>query len=485
MTTFDFRPGLPSVVVPQRWHLASGDAASGIAGIAGTDEHAGPITLGTGPVTPPTRVRPRTLRTSLQIALRQGDMFFADAPEHGDVLRYEFPGGPDSLVVLCNPAHIKSVMTAGPEIAPSATRQSPLRPIVGPNSVLTSIGPRHRRQRALLIPRFHGKSVAAYRDSIERATAARIDRWPVGQQIRLADLAQQLTLDVIMSAVFGLPDGAATTNAERALQTSIRRLLRLSTHPLATVAQLANSFNENPVGITKLMLRPVDTAIAALLAERRAQPASVERTDITALLVSACTEDGLPLPDSEIRDELLTLLLAGHETTANTVAWTFERLTRSPKAYRDARDAARAGDGEYVDALLNEAMRSRPVVPLVARELLRPWEFGAHGVEPGTIALISILLLHHRDDVYARPFDFDPERFLGVRPAPHTLMPFGGGDRRCLGASLAMAELTIVITEILRRVDLAASDRPAERPRHRNVTMIPRDGGLVRATAIR
>ena len=466
---------------PARWHTRPDDAASGI---VGADDTAGPVPTQIVSASP-ARLRPRTLRTSLQFALRQGDVLFADAAEHGDVLSYSFPGGPELLAVLCNPAHIKSIMTADPAIAPSATKQSPLRPILGPNSVLTSTGPRHRRQRTLLMPRFHGRSVVAYRSSIENATATRIDTWPVGEQIRLVDLAQQITLDVIMAAVFGLPDGAPTTNAEAALRTSMTRLLKLSTHPVATIAQLTNSFSEEPVGITKVVLRPVDKAIAAVLAERRAESAATQRDDIAALLLAAVDEDGHPLSDGEIRDELMTLVLAGHETTANTVAWTFERLTRTPSAYHDARDAAAADEDDYLDALLNESMRSRPVVPLVVRELKQAWQFGAHRVNEGTIAAVSILLLHHRDDLYERPFAFEPQRFLGVRPAPHTLMPFGGGNRRCLGATLAMSELEIVVTEILRRVDLAPAERPAERPRHRNVTMIPREGGLVRATAIR
>lgn len=150
-----------------------------------------------------------------------------------------------------------------------------------------------------------------------------------------------------------------------------------------------------------------------------------------------------------------------------------------------ARDAIAAADDDYLDALLNESMRARPVVPIVARQLLQPWSFGSHTVAPGTTALVSILLLHHRDDLYPRPFAFDPERFLGARPSSYALMPFGGGNRRCLGAALAMAELQIVVAEILRRVDLVTHDRPAEKARHRNVTMIPNSGGLVQATRIR
>jgi len=152
--------------------------------------------------------------------------------------------------------------------------------------------------------------------------------------------------------------------------------------------------------------------------------------------------------------------------------------------YADAREAVQAGNDNYLDALLNESMRTRPVVPVVARTLMVPWQFGDQQLESGVTALVSVLLLHHRDDLYPRPFAFDPSRFFDVRPTAHTLMPFGGGIRRCLGAPLAMAEMRTVVTEILRRVDLETTDRPAERPQHRNVTMIPADGGLVRARSV-
>ncbi|MFT4126472.1 MAG: cytochrome P450 [Gordonia sp. (in: high G+C Gram-positive bacteria)] len=475
---------------PAGWHCRADDAPSGVtAGECG----AGPLI--DGPIdalVPPTSMRPpmrpTTIRTSVRFVVRQGDLMFRDAAEHGEVLRYTLAGGPGEVVTVCNPAHIKALMTADPRIVPSATRRSPLAPIVGPESVLTSIGSRHRQQRAMLLPRFHGKAVAAYTEAIEVATATRIDAWPAGVDVRLAGLAQQITLDIIMSAVFGIAIGRrgeapSMSPAEQAVRTSTLRLLRASAHPAAAVAQLLNARTTKPVGLTTMLLAPLDRAVFALLAERRA--AGDDRADVVTLLLGARDDSGQPLSDSEIRDELLTLVLAGHETTANTVAWTFERLTRNPRVYDDARDAARAGDADYLEALLNESMRSRPVVPIVARELLTPWHFGSHEVDAGVTAFVSILLLHHRDDLYPRPFAFDPQRFLGVRPSPHELMPFGGGIRRCLGAPLAMAELRVVVAEILRRVDLETHDRPAERPRHRNVTMIPGEGGRVRARAVR
>lgn len=472
-----------STFAVRHWHLAPPGARSGI-GVA--DDEAGPIALVDD--TPRFRLLGE-YSTSIELATRQGDRFFADAARRadtpgGDMLHYRVKGGPGPVVVLCDPAHIKTVVTADESIAPSATRQSPLAPIVGRDSVLTSVGARHKQQRALLLPRFHGRAVAGYQASIEKATDRALATWPVGKQVALADIAQTITLDVIMSAIFGLPDPADTTKAERDMRSAILRLLRLSTTPLATVSQLANASREDPVGLLKLILLSVDRAVYRVLAQRRAAGDADQRDDIMSLLLAARDSDGNPLSDTEIRDELMTLVLAGHETTANSVAWTFERLTRYPAVYRSARRAALHDDEEYLEAVLNESMRSRPVVPVVARELKAPFDLDGSIVGPDLTALISILLLHHRDDLYPQPFAFEPERFLGVRINPYELMPFGGGIRRCLGAPLAMAELRTVVGTILRRVELRTHNGPPETPRHRNVTMIPGRGGAVIADSV-
>ncbi|GAA1091051.1 cytochrome P450 [Tsukamurella spumae] len=462
------------------WHLCD-PARPGITGRNSDD--AGPVADGAGLRAAPSLPMGR-VRASLSYTLREGDVVFAASERYGDVFRSEFAGGPGRIVMLSNPAHIASLMSR-PDDAPSATRFSPLRPIVGPDSVLTAVGPRHKQQRGLLLPQFHGRAVAEYQQRIDAATARRIDEWQPGERVALADIGQQITLDVIMSAVFGIDDEVGATPAESAVRSSMIRLLRLSTHPLATVVQLVNARSPEPRGLLKLVLRPLDRAIYAVIAERRREgadgPDGGGRSDILTVLMAARGDDGAPLADSEIRDELLTLVLAGHETTSNSVAWTFERLTRNPEVYRRAVLAAHEDDEAYLEAVINESMRSRPVVPIVARELLSDWRFGDYVVDRGVVALISILLLHHREELYPRPHAFDPDRFLGVKPSPQKLMPFGGGTRRCLGAGLAMAELRAVVTQILLRVDLAMTDAPAEQPRHRNVTMIPANGGLVTA----
>ncbi|MFM9377075.1 cytochrome P450 [Gordonia sp. VNK21] len=461
----------------RHWHLAPPGSDSGVGG---------PAAAPTGAVTGPGahRSRLRALASSAHFVTHLGDVLFDAASSGGEVLRFELYGGPGPVAVIFEPSYIKSVVTADEAIAPSATHESPLRPIVGGESVLTSLGRRHRQQRALLMPRFHGRSVASYQQSIDDATETALRSWPVGRPVPLAIIAQQITLDVIMAGIFGLPEPSAMTPAETAMRIELLRLLRFSTTPIATATQLMNARREDPVGLLKLFLRRIDRRILAVIDERRTAGDAGARDDILALLLEARTEDGAPLSDSEIRDELITLLLAGHETTANTVAWTFERLTRFPQVYGRAREAVRSGDDDYLEALLNESMRSRPVVPAIARHLLEPWDFGDDRVPDGVTALISILLLHHRDDLYPQPFDFRPERFVGVRPGPHELMPFGGGNRRCLGAALAMAELRTVVGELLRRVDLQTTDAPGEAPRHRNVTMIPKAGGRVTARSI-
>jgi cytochrome P450 len=201
---------------------------------------------------------------------------------------------------------------------------------------------------------------------------------------------------------------------------------------------------------------------------------------VLSLLLAATDEDGRPLTDNELRDELMSLVLAGHETTANSLAWTFERLLRTPPAYARLRDLVRGNDGAgaaaYVEATIHEGMRSRPVIPMIARMALRPWRFGDYTIRARTPVAVSIVALHHRPDVYPDPHAFDPERFVQAKPGTYTWIPFGGGIRRCLGATLAMAEQRVVLEAIGRRTDLAAPDLAPERPRMRNVTMIPRGG---------
>ncbi|HEU4907064.1 MAG TPA: cytochrome P450 [Solirubrobacterales bacterium] len=430
---------------------------------------------------PPAIAQPPLLQT-LRFNQRQIQFVFRARRELGEVFRMRgaLPGpGP---VITSHPDHVRSLFTAKPEQAPSLTGESPLRPVVGPNSVLTAVGPRHMRQRKLLLPAFHGEAIEQYTQLIADAAENEIDSWPLGTPLALAPRMQAITLDVIMAGIFGIEGKPARGSREHRLRQMVRRLVSASTWPLAQVSELINLNREEPIGLMKTGLDLLDRATYAVIEERRRADDLGERRDILSMLLQAHTEEGEAMSDKELRDELLTLVLAGHETTANSLAWTWERLVRNPAAHDALLDAVRGeGDAEdRIEATIVEAMRSRPVIPIIGRRVKVPWRVGAYAVPPETPLTMSILLVHHREDLYPEPFEFRPERWLGGRkPGTYEWIPFGGGIRRCLGAALAMAEQRVVLEAMARRLDLEADDPTPEHAVHRNVTMIPSRGARV------
>jgi cytochrome P450 len=428
----------------------------------------------------PPNIPLRPLVQSLRFSQRQIEFVFGARRRRGEVFRMRgiVAGGP---VITSHPDHVRSLFTAKPEQAPSLTKESPLRPIVGPNSVLTAVGPRHLRQRKLLLPPFHGESIEAYARTITEATEREIDRWPLGEPFELAPRMQAITLDVIMAGIFGIEGRPAAGMPEARLRFAVKRFVVASMRPGARVSELIHLGREEPIGLLRLALATLDEPTYEVIRARRRAELG-ERHDILSLLLQARTEEGEALDDKELRDELLTLVLAGHETTANSLAWAWERLLRFPDAHEALVEAVRTGDGaeERVEATIVETMRSRPVIPLIGRRVTVPWQLGEFGVAADTPVGISILLLHHREDVYPDPYSFRPERFLGGRkPGTYEWIPFGGGIRRCLGSALAMAEQRVVLTAMARRLDLEAADPAPERALHRNVTMIPARGAAV------
>ena len=393
-------------------------------------------------------------------------------------MRTAMPGG---LVIVSHPDHVRSLFTASPELAPSLAAESPLAPIVGTSSVLTALEPRHMRQRKLLLPNFHGEAIERYTRSISAAAEREIATWPVGRPFSLAPRMQAITLDVIMSGIFGIEGTPRRDTPEFWLRLTTKRLVAASTKPAAQIGELMNLFRDEPVGPMRIALKILDRPTYAVIARRRADTDLADRRDILSQLLQARTDDGEALSDREIRDELLTLVLAGHETTANSLAWAWERLVRTPSAHARLVEAVRSGDGaeETVEATITETMRSRPVVPIVGRRVKLPWRLGEYAVPADSPVLVSILLLHHREDLYPEPFAFQPERWLDRKPGTYEWLPFGGGIRRCLGAALAMAEQRVVLGTMARRLDLEAADPEPERALHRNVTMIPRHGARV------
>jgi cytochrome P450 len=419
------------------------------------------------------------LKQLLHFNQRQIEFVFRAKRELGDVFALRTPE-PNNLIVTSLPDDVRSLFTAKPEDAPSLAAESPLRPILGPNSVLTSLGERHMRQRKLLLPPFHGEAIERYTEAIAAATEREIDSWPLNQPFALAPRMQAITLDVIMAGIFGIEGRPGRGTPERRLRSATRNLVAASTKPAAQIVELMNVRREEPVGLNRVGLALIDRPIYAMIAERRHAEDLGERRDILSLLLQARTEEGEVLTDNEIRSELLTLVLAGHETTANSLAWAWERLVRNPDAQERLVESVRSGDAEdAIEATITETMRSRPVVPIVGRRAMLPWQLGEYGVRADTPILISILLLHHREDLYDEPFEFKPERWADRKPGTYEWLPFGGGIRRCLGAALAMAEQRVVLEATARRLDLVAEDPAPERALHRNVTMIPAGGARV------
>jgi cytochrome P450 len=332
-------------------------------------------------------------------------------------------------------------------------------------------------QRRLLLPPFHGERMQAYADVMHEAAERELAKLPLGSPVPLLPATQAMTLEVIMRAVFGVTDAGRLDH----LRTCLRRLVASSTSPLRLVQFALRSARGNPEA-PRGMREHLEAADAALLREIRAtreDPAVAEREDILALLVRARHEDGSPMDDGELRDELTTLLLAGHETTATALAWALERLLRHPTAMERLRAELEAGEEEYLDAVIKETLRLRPVVPIVVRRLTRPLELGGYRLEAGTMVAPSIYLVHRRPDVYPDPHSFRPERFLETPPGTYTWIPFGGGVRRCLGASFATFEMKVVLRAIVLGTRLRSHGGGDERVRRRAVIFSPARGAQV------
>jgi cytochrome P450 len=311
------------------------------------------------------------------------------------------------------------------------------------------------------------------REATERVVAS----WPVGEPFALRPHAQAITLEVIMRAVFGL--GEEETAVAR-LREPLRRMLDWAGNPAALLVVAAVGPDHPFVRrvLARRSLEPVDRELYALIAARRAAPDLAERDDILSTLLMARGEDGEPMTDVELRDELLTLLLAGHETTATSLAWAVERLVRHPGGLERLAD-----DREYADAVVKEVLRLRPVVAIVLRRLREPLEVAGRELPAGTTVAPCILLVHRREDVYRDPETFRPERFLERPAGTYTWIPFGGGVRRCLGAAFAQIEMQVVLQTLAQSVRLEAVG-DAEGARRRGVTLMPARGGEVRATAL-
>ncbi len=396
---------------------------------------------------------------------------------------------PGRIVVLSSePAVAREVLTGDPALLHAGEGNVVLRPLLGPRSVLLLDGPEHLRQRRLLLPPFHGERMRAYGERMREIAAAEVARWPRGEPFAVRDSMQAITLEVILRVVFGVEE---RERLER-LAAPLRQLLDAAVQPRRLLLLQFTSSERprprSPWGRMKRMMAPAEAIIYEEIAARRAALAAGEegRDDILSLLLEARDEDGAPMTDQELRDELVTLLVAGHETTATALSWTLEQLTRAPEALARLEREAAAGwaDGTaYLDAVITESLRLRPVVPAVVRKLQAPMALGGWELPAGVNIAPSIWLMHHDPGLYPDPHAFRPERFLGRRPGTYEWIPFGGGIRRCLGASFALYEMRVVLQAILAGARLQPTTAPRARVARRFVTFTPADGARIAVAA--
>jgi cytochrome P450 len=397
--------------------------------------------------------------------------------ERGDVFTLHLPLGP--VVLVADPALVKEVFTGDSDTLRAGEGNRPLEPVVGPDSLLLLDGPRHLRRRRLVLPPFHGERLQGYADDMAALTRADLRSWPRGTPIALEPHLRAITLAIIVRVVFGIED------AERAarLRDLIPRLVPDGGWAtLLLLPSLRRDLGPRSPWRRFLAARAaVDALLHSEIAARRDDPDLAARTDILSLLLQARDEDGAALTDHELRDELMTLLLAGHETTASALAWAFTLLHQRPdalaRATAEARDSSVTGSGpSFLDAVGTETLRLKPPLPLAVRRTTAPVLLGDHEIPAGARIAPSIFLIHRRPDLYPDPLAFRPERFVERGAETYAWLPFGGGIRRCVGAAFAQLELRTVLRTVLAEVDVAGPGGAPERTRRRAIVLAPQHG---------
>ncbi len=402
---------------------------------------------------------------------------------YGDPFTVRLPSTP-AVVLFSDPTAIRDIFTGDDDALRAGEATVMLRPILGANSLLLLDGERHLRERRMMMPPFHGDRMRAYGETMREVTERALAGWPIGTPFPLMPRTQAITLDVIVRTVFGVTEGAAMA----ALRARLQRFIAIAVNPLYLWPRLQLDLGAiSPWG---RFLRLRHELHSILLDEIRARRdgRETDRSDVLSLLVAARDEGGAPMADAEVCDELMTLLLAGHETTATALAWTMHRILTEPGVLDRVRAelAAVAGTGplepehvarlEYLDATIKETLRLNPVIPDVMRIVKRPLRIGGVDLPAGVGAAPNIYAAHRRPDTWPEPERFRPERFVGSRPSPYEFFPFGGGVRRCLGMAFALYEMKVVLATILSRADLTIAPGYGVRVVRRNVTWVPSQG---------
>ena len=417
---------------------------------------------------PPGPAEPTPVQT-LHWLLRPISFMESCRRRFGDTFSVSFLGFKTPMVMLSDPDAIRALYSEPAHTLPPG-RTLALRPIVGARSGLLLEGAGHLARRRLMLPPFHGERMRAYETVVRDVVARNVAGWPAGAPFAIHPHMQAVTLEVILRAVFGVTD---EQRRERLGERLSALLDGTASFRLQLGVLVARRFGgPDPLERLGELRREIDALLGAEIAARRTDP----REDILSMLIAARFEDGEPMDDAEIRDQLMTLLLAGHETTATALAWTFDLLVRHPAALDRLTAEVDAGEDAYLRAVIAESLRLRPVLPLAGRRLASELRVDGHVLPAGTDVTPAIWLAHTRADRYPEPFAFRPERFLGSAPATYAWIPYGGGVRRCLGAAFAEMEMRVALTEILRARAVRPAAAGAERVARRNVTFSPATG---------
>lgn len=394
--------------------------------------------------------------------------------KYGDVFTLRIAPGGRPLVMCTRPEHAKEIFAGDPEVFHAGKANGILGPIMGEHSLLLQDSSEHKRARKLLMPAFNGHALREYQSLVTEVAKAEVATWRPGEDFRSLDRMNRLTLEVILRVVFGVTDEHRLAE----LRPRVNQTVNISPavllgwgYPWLQRFSIWKETIDNQLELDRLMY--------AEIRERRTAPDLHDRTDVLSKLIVQ-GEDGDALSDTELRDQLVTLLLAGHETTATALAWALYEAGRDPELLAACRTAAAEGDDEYLEAVLKESMRLHPVIPMVVRTLMQPATIAGWHLPAGTTVGPSIIVAHQRDDNHPDPDVFRPERFIGHNPPTNTWIPFGGGVRRCIGAGFAQMEGVAVLREVFAAYDVEAVGDDV--PKVRNITSVPRRGARIRVT---
>jgi cytochrome P450 family 135 len=375
---------------------------------------------------------------------------------YGDIFTLRLGPGRNTVVVA-EPAAARQVMRGDPSVFRAGDANGILKPVVGPASLLVLDGEEHMRHRRILLPAFGGNHGPAFAETVKAATRERLGSWRAGQTVRLQKEMEAISFDAILRLALG-PGPQDRLEQFREL---VPDMMRRCSSPFTLLPYFRHELGGvTPYARLQQVLEDLDRLFLDAIVERQASPIE-SAGDCLSLLCAATDEDGTPLPNKQIRDELLTMIMAGYETTTSALAWTFERLLRSEEVMSRLQDDLAQGSEEYLDAVVKEVLRLRPVVPVLARKVREEIALNGYTIPSGSVLMVSIFLLHLDPALHSDPTEFRPERFLNGESEPW--LPFGGGVRRCLGASFAQLEMKVVIREVLAAATLSAPD-PADEP---------------------